>query len=72
MWRAVADMSGRSESTGGTMCWLKDGECSGRCIAYNPRNEGSIYQCRILDLLESLFQALQALQRLNLGEDAMF
>jgi len=51
------------------MCWLKDGACSRRCIAYNPRNEGSIYQCRILDMLESIFQALQ---RLNLGEDAQF
>ena len=56
-------------SAGGAMCWLKDGACSRRCIAYNPRNEGSIYQCRILDMLESIFQALQ---RLNLGEDAQF
>lgn len=52
------------------LCWLKDGFlCSPSCIAFNPHNEGSIYQCRILDILDSIFSVLSdVLSEIEAGE----
>ncbi|MEM2351945.1 MAG: hypothetical protein QXT26_06020 [Thermoproteota archaeon] len=38
-------------------CWIKAGElCGPWCLAYNLEMHGSIYQCHILDIFESIYE----------------